>query len=419
MVNTTTASVSGLVGEREVKDLPLNGRSFDNLITLNPGAINYSAMKSANTSTSNGNTFSVAGRRTGDNLFLLNGIEYTGSSQLAITPGRRQRRSAGDRRRPRVQRAHRHLFGRIRQARRRAGQRGDAVGHQCAAWLAVRVSAQQRARRAQLLRRKAPRSSLPRRISSAARWAARSGKIAVPVRQLRRIPPGAGARATSAWFRTPSSPGHFAAQRDHRRVHAESGDAALHVFWPAPNGPELLVNGFPSGTAFSYNNPKQSIREDFGTAANGLQAPRSRHAFGRLHDRRRQQPDPAGRSFVRLLLPRCACRWPACRKRTSFRREMLNTFRAGFSRAGFNLRFVAAGVISAQPLVRDRRGPGGIVIRRRRDHHRRWRHHFGRPEQRRRRLESPKSVHLCRRLADHQGQPSDQLRRLVPAAPGQ
>src|SRR6202044_3602985 len=35
----------------------------------------------------NGNTFSVDGRRPGDNLFLLNGIEYTGSSQLAITPG--------------------------------------------------------------------------------------------------------------------------------------------------------------------------------------------------------------------------------------------------------------------------------------------------------------------------------------------
>jgi hypothetical protein len=70
-----------------VKDLPLNRRSFDNLITLNPGAINYSAMKSAQTSTSNGNTFTVAGRRTAENLFLLNGIEYTGSSQLAITPG--------------------------------------------------------------------------------------------------------------------------------------------------------------------------------------------------------------------------------------------------------------------------------------------------------------------------------------------
>ena len=87
LVNTTTAPVSGLVGEGEVKDLPLNGRSFDNLITLNPGVVNYSAMKTAQTSTSNGNTFSVEGRRPLENLFLLNGIEYTGSSQLAVTPG--------------------------------------------------------------------------------------------------------------------------------------------------------------------------------------------------------------------------------------------------------------------------------------------------------------------------------------------
>src|SRR5262249_1817529 len=60
MVNTTTSAVSGLVGERQVKELPLNGRSFDNLITLNPGAINYT-LKSPQTSTSNGNTFSVSG----------------------------------------------------------------------------------------------------------------------------------------------------------------------------------------------------------------------------------------------------------------------------------------------------------------------------------------------------------------------
>ena len=86
-VNVTPSSVSGIVGEREIKDLPLNGRSFDDLITLNPGTINYSVMKSANTSTSNGNTFSVAGRRTGENLFLLNGVEYMGTSQLAVTPG--------------------------------------------------------------------------------------------------------------------------------------------------------------------------------------------------------------------------------------------------------------------------------------------------------------------------------------------
>jgi len=54
VVNTTPSPVSGIVGEENIKELPLNGRSFDNLITLNPGAINYSSMKSANTTTSEG-----------------------------------------------------------------------------------------------------------------------------------------------------------------------------------------------------------------------------------------------------------------------------------------------------------------------------------------------------------------------------
>ncbi len=37
VVNTTTAEVAGFVGQRAVKDLPLNGRSWDNLVALNPG----------------------------------------------------------------------------------------------------------------------------------------------------------------------------------------------------------------------------------------------------------------------------------------------------------------------------------------------------------------------------------------------
>ena len=86
LVNTTTDEVSGFVGERAVKDLPLNGRSWDNLIALNPGAVSY-GLKSANTTTSNGNTFTVAGRRPMDNLVLLNGIEYTGASLVGVTPG--------------------------------------------------------------------------------------------------------------------------------------------------------------------------------------------------------------------------------------------------------------------------------------------------------------------------------------------
>src|SRR5881296_4552456 len=87
LVDTTTTSVAGLVGEREVKDLPLNGRSFDNLITLNPGAVLYNFKAGASVGSGEGAYFTVAGRRPSDNLFLLNGIEYTGSSNIGITPG--------------------------------------------------------------------------------------------------------------------------------------------------------------------------------------------------------------------------------------------------------------------------------------------------------------------------------------------
>ena len=46
VVQIATEDDSGLVGERQVKDLPLNGRSYDQLLTLNPGIINYTSQRS-------------------------------------------------------------------------------------------------------------------------------------------------------------------------------------------------------------------------------------------------------------------------------------------------------------------------------------------------------------------------------------
>lgn len=89
-VDTTTQQTQGLVNERQVKELPLNGRSFDQLLMLNPASINYTTQRSGGVGTSNssvGNIFSVSGRRPQDNLFLLNGIEYTGASLINVTPG--------------------------------------------------------------------------------------------------------------------------------------------------------------------------------------------------------------------------------------------------------------------------------------------------------------------------------------------
>ena len=89
-VNTSTEQTSGLINARQIKELPLNGRSYDQLLTLNPGVVNYSQQRSGGTGTSNssvGNMFAVAGRRPQDNLFLLNGVEYTGASLINNTPG--------------------------------------------------------------------------------------------------------------------------------------------------------------------------------------------------------------------------------------------------------------------------------------------------------------------------------------------
>jgi Carboxypeptidase regulatory-like domain len=70
-------SLSLVVNERQVKELPLNGRSYDSLMTLDPGVVNYASERSGGVGTSNssvGNVFTVSGRRPQESLFLLNGI---------------------------------------------------------------------------------------------------------------------------------------------------------------------------------------------------------------------------------------------------------------------------------------------------------------------------------------------------------
>ncbi|MHB8541738.1 MAG: carboxypeptidase-like regulatory domain-containing protein [Candidatus Acidiferrales bacterium] len=89
-VTVTTSDISGLVGERQVKNLPLNGRSYDELMTLNPGVVNFTSEKTGGVGVSNstvGNMFSVAGNRPQQNLFLLNGIEFTGAAENNMQPG--------------------------------------------------------------------------------------------------------------------------------------------------------------------------------------------------------------------------------------------------------------------------------------------------------------------------------------------
>src|SRR6185437_10797868 len=90
VVNLTTRNISGLVGEQQVKDLPLNGRSYDLLLTLNPGIVNFTTEKTGGIGVSNsttGNNFAVSGNRPQQNIFLLNGVEFTGAAENNMQPG--------------------------------------------------------------------------------------------------------------------------------------------------------------------------------------------------------------------------------------------------------------------------------------------------------------------------------------------
>ena len=89
-VNVSTVDISGLVGPQQVENLPLNARSFDLLLTLNPGVVNFTAQKFGGIGGSNstvGNNFAVSGNRPQQNLFLLNGVEFTGAAENNMQPG--------------------------------------------------------------------------------------------------------------------------------------------------------------------------------------------------------------------------------------------------------------------------------------------------------------------------------------------
>jgi hypothetical protein len=90
IVSTTTRDISGLVGEQQIKDLPLNGRSYDLLLPLNPGIVNFTSQKTGGTGISNSttaNNFAVSGNRPQQNIFLLNGVEYSGAAENNMQPG--------------------------------------------------------------------------------------------------------------------------------------------------------------------------------------------------------------------------------------------------------------------------------------------------------------------------------------------
>ena len=372
VVNTTTASVSGMVDERDVKDLPLNGRSFDNLLTLNPGTINYSAMKSPNTSTSNGNTFSVAGRRTSENEILLNGIEYMGSSQLAITPGGVSGELLG--------------IEAVREFNVQTDTYSAEYGKRAGAQVNVVTQSGTNSFHGSIfefLRNSAldapgffDQGKTPsfkrNQFGAAAGGPLKKDRLflfgnyegfrqALAVSSLSIVP---DQQARTGSLPNPSTGVYSPVAKLNPSM------LPYMSFWPQPDGPsaELLVPSttnpgtlIPSGTAFSHNNPKQSIREDFGTLRTDYHLGNSDSISGAytIDDGNSLNPlaDPLFASYTPLRLQVFSLN-----ETHFFSPQILNTVGVGFSRASFGLTSVPLASFPGSLSFVNGAGPGGIVV---------------------------------------------------------
>jgi carboxypeptidase family protein/TonB-dependent receptor-like protein len=91
-INTTDASVSTVVDHTYVENMPLNGRSFQDLILLTPGIVTASPQNPAGQA-GNGVTgeFSVNGQRTESNYYTVDGV----SANVGASPGAAMIEGAG------------------------------------------------------------------------------------------------------------------------------------------------------------------------------------------------------------------------------------------------------------------------------------------------------------------------------------
>ena len=66
MLDSTTSALGGTLSNKEINDLPLNGRNYENLLQLRPGVVRYPGGGFSTTSTN--------GLRAEDNAYLIDGL---------------------------------------------------------------------------------------------------------------------------------------------------------------------------------------------------------------------------------------------------------------------------------------------------------------------------------------------------------
>ena len=176
LVQTSSSELGTTVNQEQISTLPLNGRNFVNLTRTVPGVVR--GIPGANIDGARQPRVARVG-------IVLGERPAAARQQLHARRRRQQRNVAADggavserRRARRVQAADQHLLGGVRPVARRCGQPPDQVRHQRHARQRVRVPAQRRVRRQQLLQqpRRTRRSRRSASTSSAARSAGRSSR---------------------------------------------------------------------------------------------------------------------------------------------------------------------------------------------------------------------------------------------------
>src|SRR6185503_13608476 len=82
LIETTTASMSGLVDPQQMRDIPLNARSFLELVPLQAGAI-FSENADQSATKGFGKKLTIVGTRYTSNSFLLDGADMNDAAQGA------------------------------------------------------------------------------------------------------------------------------------------------------------------------------------------------------------------------------------------------------------------------------------------------------------------------------------------------
>jgi Carboxypeptidase regulatory-like domain len=325
VVDTTTLQVQGLVDERQVKELPLNGRSFDQLIQLNPASVSYTTQRSGGVGTSNssvGNMYSVSGRRPQDNLFLLNGIEYTGASLINVTPGGTSGQLLG--------------VDAVREFNVVSDTYGANYGKRTGAQVSIITASGGN---------KLHGSAYEFLRNSA--LDARNYFDQANIPEFQRNDFGAalgGALRRDKLFGF----GNYEGYRQHlglsavsfvpdnaSRAAASSSVRPLLALWPVANGPELLnPNGTASGIAEAFANPPQHVREDFGTTRIDANLSPNDPLFG-VYTVDDSDANTPSQNPYSTIYERLREQVLSAQEQHIFSPNLLNTLRVGYSRAAY------------------------------------------------------------------------------------